>query len=89
MALKAEDLQGKILFKISDEDADPFSQAQKRTTLTQLAPTLLQLGANPTKLLEELLRVHGLPAELSEPVEQSDQLPAGSAAATPAGSAIA
>jgi hypothetical protein len=50
----------------------------KRRNLAELSPLLIQLGADPQKILEELVRTYQLPDTLAQPPEapEAPELPA-------------
>lgn len=59
--LSADDLTGDFQYYAVDPATTPMNDLAKRAAITQLAPLLLQLGANPSVLLEELVRTFQLP----------------------------
>jgi hypothetical protein len=64
--LSAEDLTGDMSYYAEDAGATPISDASKRANLVQLAPLLVQLGADPERLRMELVRAFQLPEDLAE-----------------------
>lgn len=64
--LSAEDLTGDMSFYAEDAGATPLADAAKRQSLVQLAPLLVQLGADPARVRQELVRSFQLPEILSE-----------------------
>lgn len=71
--LSAEDLTGDMEFYAEDAGATPISDASKRQSLVQLAPLLVQLGTDPTRLRTELIRAFQLPEVLAEAAEVAEE----------------
>ena len=68
--LSAEDLTGDMSFFAEDAGATPIADAAKRQSLVQLAPLLVQLGADPVKIRTELVRSFQLPEILAESAQE-------------------
>jgi hypothetical protein len=67
--LSADDLTGDMSFFAEDAGATPIADAAKRQSLVELAPLLVQLGADPAKIRKELVRSFQLPENLAEAAE--------------------
>jgi len=65
--LSADDLTGDFSYWATDAGTTPMSDLAKQQVLERLAPVLGQLGANPQLILEEMVRVFQLPADLATP----------------------
>jgi len=65
--LSADDLTGDFQYWATDAGTTPMSDLAKQQVLERLAPVLGQLGANPQLILEEMVRVFQLPADLATP----------------------
>jgi len=77
--LSAEDLTGDFSYWAVDAGTTPMGDLQKQQNLQALAPLLVQLGADPASVREELVRSYQLPERLAQPPEA----PAEPAAAAP------
>ena len=64
--LSADDLTGDFRYFAVDGGQTPMSDYFKQQSLERLAPVLVQLGADPTKILEEMVRVFQLPEDLAQ-----------------------
>ena len=65
--LSADALTGDFGYWAVDAGTTPMSDLAKQQSLERLAPILLQLGADPTLLLDEMVRVFQLPENLATP----------------------
>ena len=65
--LSADDLTGDFGYWAVDAGTTPMSDLAKQQSLERLAPILVQLGADPALILEEMVRVFQLPENLSTP----------------------
>jgi hypothetical protein len=65
--LSADDLTGDFGYWAVDAGTTPMSDLAKQQSLERLAPVLVQLGADPTVILEEMVRVFQLPENLATP----------------------
>ena len=65
--LSADDLTGDFGYWAVDAGTTPMSDLAKQQSLERLAPILVQLGADPGLILEEMVRVFQLPENLSTP----------------------
>jgi len=65
--LSADDLTGDFSYWAVDAGTTPMSDLAKQQSLERLAPILVQLGADPALILEEMVRVFQLPENLSTP----------------------
>ncbi len=65
--LSADDLTGDFGYWAVDAGTTPMSDLAKQQSLERLAPILVQLGADPALLLEEMVRVFQLPENLATP----------------------
>lgn len=76
--LSADDLTGDFTWWAVDAGQTPMSDMTKRRNLAELSPLLIQLGADPQKILEELVRTYQLPDTLAQPPEapEAPELPA-------------
>ena len=61
--LTEEDFRGKFKYAAADQSSTPLSAAIKKQSITELLPVLVQLGVDPRKILEELIRLHNLPED--------------------------
>ncbi len=59
--LSAEDLTGDFTYWAVDQGSTPMSDLVKQQNLERLAPTLIELGVDPTVVLEEIIRTYNLP----------------------------
>jgi hypothetical protein len=65
--LSADDLTGDFQYTAVDPATTPMNDLAKRAAITELAPLLLQLGADPKTILEELVRTFQLPESFTAP----------------------
>ncbi len=65
--LSADDLTGDFGYWAVDAGTTPMSDLAKQQSLERLAPILVQLGADPKVILEEMVRVFQLPENLAIP----------------------
>ncbi len=65
--LSADDLTGDFSYWAVDAGTTPMSDLAKQQSLERLAPILVQLGADPKLILEEMVRVFQLPENLAIP----------------------
>jgi hypothetical protein len=65
--LSAEDLTGDFGYWAVDAGTTPMSDFTKQQSLERLTPVLVQLGADPKLILEELVRVFQLPQPIAKP----------------------
>jgi hypothetical protein len=65
--LSADDLTGDFSYWAVDAGTTPMSDLAKQQSLERLAPILVQLGADPKGILEEMVRVFQLPEQLAVP----------------------
>lgn len=73
--LSAEDLTGDFAYWAVDAGTTPMGDLQKQQSLQALAPLLVQLGADPALIREELVRVYQLPERLAQPPEAPEAQP--------------
>jgi len=71
--LSAEDLTGDFRYWAVDAGQTPMSDMVKQQSLERLSMLLVQLGAQPAEVLEELVRVYNLPERLSEPAPPPEE----------------
>ena len=64
-----EHLDGKLNIQVLDGASSPFESLQKKQALTSVAGLLVQLGADPQAVLEELVSVYKLPMKLAQKKE--------------------
>lgn len=64
--LSADDLTGDFAYWAVDAGSTPMGDEVKRQSLERLAPVLVQLGADPRAILEELVRTYDLPQTLAD-----------------------
>jgi len=64
--LSADDLTGDFQYWAQDAGSTPMSDDIKRQSLERLAPLLIQLGADPAQVRDELVRTYDLPVALAE-----------------------
>jgi hypothetical protein len=84
--LSAEDLTGDFVYWAVDAGTTPMSDFTKQQSLERLAPVLVQLGADPKIILEEMVRVFQLPQQLAKPMAKPPTPPGpGPATMTPPG----
>tara|TARA_R110000822_G_scaffold58002_3_gene145399 strand:- start:433 stop:2076 length:1644 start_codon:yes stop_codon:yes gene_type:complete len=67
--LSAEDLTGDFTYIAVDSGSTPASDSVKQNNFVQLIPSLVQLGVDPAKVREELIRLFKLPESFNEVVE--------------------
>ncbi len=67
--LSADDLTGDFGYWAVDAGSTPMADEVKRNSLERLAPVLVQLGADPKAILDELVRTYDLPRTLAEVLE--------------------
>ena len=73
--LSADDLTGDFGYWAQDAGSTPMSDDIKRQSLERLAPLLLQLGADPAQVMEELVRTYDLPTTLAEQMPAPEPAP--------------
>jgi hypothetical protein len=73
--LSAEDLTGDFSYWAVDAGTTPMGDLQKQQNLQALAPLLVQLGADPASVREELVRSYQLPERLAQPPEAPEAQP--------------
>jgi len=71
--LSADDLTGDFQYWATDAGTTPMSDLAKQQVLERLGPLLTQFGADPRLILEEMVRVFQLPADLATPAPTSPQ----------------
>ncbi len=71
--LSADDLTGDFQYWATDAGTTPMSDLAKQQVLERLAPLLTQFGADPRLILEEMVRVFQLPADLATPAPPPPQ----------------
>ena len=64
--LSAADLTGDFRYWAVDAGSTPMSTFAKQQTLERVAPLLVQLGADPKAVLEEVVRAFQLPEDLAK-----------------------
>jgi hypothetical protein len=64
--LSADDLTGDFGYWAIDAGTTPVSDATKQQSLERLSPILVQLGADPKAVLEEIVRAFQLPQDLGK-----------------------
>ena len=64
--LSADDLTGDFGYWAIDAGTTPVSDATKQQSLERLSPVLVQLGADPKAVLEEIVRAFQLPQDLGK-----------------------
>ena len=74
--LSADDLTGDFGYWAVDAGTTPMSDLAKQQSLERLAPVLVQLGADPKIILEEMVRVFQLPENLAVPAPPPEPVPA-------------
>ena len=65
--LSAQDLTGDFGYYAVDPATTPMNDLAKRAAITDLAPLLIQLGADPKNILEEVVRTFQLPESFTAP----------------------
>ena len=73
--LSADDLTGDFGYWAVDQGTTPMSDFAKQQSLERLAPILVQLGADPRIILEEMVRVFQLPENLAVPAPPPEPMP--------------
>ena len=73
--LSADDLTGDFGYWAVDQGTTPMSDFAKQQSLERLAPILVQLGADPRIILEEMVRVFQLPENLAVPTPPPEPMP--------------
>jgi hypothetical protein len=71
--LSADDLTGDFQYWATDAGTTPMSDLAKQQVLERLGPLLTQFGADPRLILEEMVRVFQLPADLATPAPPPPQ----------------
>ena len=71
-----EALDAKFKIVALDQSSTPLSESIKRQNLIQLFPVLVQLGVDPTKIKEEVIRLYDFPKSFLEATPQVEA-PAG------------
>jgi len=66
MVVTSQDLAGKFRIVALDQGHQPLSDALKKQNLVTLLPTLIQLGVQQDKILEEIVRSYDLPKTFLE-----------------------
>ena len=87
--LSADDLTGDFGYWAVDAGTTPMSDLAKQQSLERLAPILVQLGADPTVILEEMVRVFQLPENLRKPLPPAAPAPVPGAPESPEEAALA
>jgi len=70
--LSADDLTGDFGYWAVDAGTTPMSDLAKQQAFERLTPLLLQVGADPVRLLEEVVRVFQLPETLAQPAPMAE-----------------
>jgi hypothetical protein len=83
--LSADDLTGDFSYWAVDAGTTPMSDLAKQQSLERLAPILVQLGADPKGVLEEMVRVFQLPENLAIPAPPPGPSPVPEGEAPPEG----
>ena len=65
-----EALDAKFKIVALDQSSTPLSESIKRQNLIQLFPVLVQLGVDPTKIKEEVIRLYDFPKSFLEATPQ-------------------
>ena len=82
----ADKLQGKFKYAALDQASTPVAESVKRQQLLQLVPVLTQLGVDPQKIREEVVRLYDLPkkfAESPQPTAAPQDMPRAAPDGTP------
>jgi hypothetical protein len=79
--LSADDLTGDFGYWAIDAGTTPMSDLTKQQALERLTPLLVQLGADPSQVLAEIVRTYQLPESFAQrmepqPLEQQPAAPA-------------
>ena len=73
--LSADDLTGDFSYWAVDAGTTPMSDLTKQQALERLTPLLVQLGADPSQVLAEIVRTYQLPESFAQaqpqPLEQA------------------
>lgn len=87
--LSADDLTGDFRYWAVDSGTTPMSDLAKQQALERLVPVLVQLGADPAKVLEEIVRAYQLPESfavvLPPPEPAQEPIPEGAMPQLPEG----
>ena len=81
--LSADDLTGDFSYWAEDSGTTPMNDFTKQQSLERLGPLLVQLGAEPKKVLEEVVRVFQLPDGLAKVLEAAPTVPTAPTAPLP------
>jgi hypothetical protein len=73
--LSADDLTGDFSWWAVDAGQTPMSDMTKRRNLAELAPLLINLGADPQAILTELVRTYQLPESLAQALQPEPVAP--------------
>lgn len=74
----ADKLNGKFKYAALDQASTPIAESVRRQQLLQLVPVLTQLGVDPQKIREEVIRLYDLPkkfAEAPQPTAAPEDMP--------------
>ena len=64
--ITSDKLQGKFKYSALDQASTPIAESVRRQQLLQLVPVLTQLGVDPAKIRDEVIRLYDLPRVFSE-----------------------
>lgn len=67
-------LEGKFKFVALDQASTPIAESVRRQQLLQLIPVILQLGVEPWKIRDEVIRLFDLPRQFSETEEVQQEI---------------
>jgi len=67
-------LEGKFKYVALDQASTPIAEGVRRQQLLQLVPVLTQLGVEPWKIRDEIIRLYDLPRAFSETEEVQQEL---------------
>ena len=81
--LSADDLTGDFGYWAEDSGTTPMNDFTKQQSLERLGPLLVQLGADPKMVLEEVVRVFQLPDGLAKVLEAAPTVPTGGGPTAP------
>lgn len=70
-----EALDAKFKIVALDQSSTPLSESIKRQNLIQLFPALVQLGVDPNKIKEEVVRLYDFPKSFLDPTPQMEAPP--------------
>ncbi len=73
MVVTLKDLDAKFKIAALDQGSQPLSDAIKKQNLINLLPVLTQLGVDPQKIKEEIIRAWDLPQSFLEDPEPAEQ----------------